>query len=230
VRGRIESAARPLPPGAASITFSGGITGDLMSELERWEARFAAPGYHFGTEPNAFLKSKAGLLKAGQQALSIADGEGRNGVFLAEQGLDVLAMDFSPTALAKSRALAKERGVTIRTEQADLNTWQWPTSAFDVVAAIFFQFCAPALRTRVFNNIKRALKPGGLLLMEGYRPKQLEYKTGGPSEIENLYTRELLEKSFSDFSQIDIAEYDAMIHEGHGHGGMSALIDLVGRK
>ena len=201
-----------------------------MSELERWEARFAGPEYHFGTEPNAFLKSKAGLLKPGQKALSIADGEGRNGVFLAERGLDVLAMDFSPTALAKSQALAKQRGVTIRTEQADLDTWRWPIEAFDVVVAIFFQFCAPPLRTRVFDGIKRALKPGGLLLMEGYTPKQREYKTGGPSEVENLYTRKLLEESFSDFASVEIREYDSEIHEGPGHGGMSALIDLVGRK
>ena len=189
-----------------------------------------APEYHFGTEPNAFLKSKADLLKPGQKALSIADGEGRNGVFLAEQGLDVLAMDFSPTALAKSQALARQRGVTIRTEQADLDTWRWPADAFDVVVAIFFQFCAPPLRTRVFDSIKRALKPGGLLLMEGYTPKQREYKTGGPSEVENLYTRELLEQSFADFSSVEIREYDSEIHEGPGHGGMSALIDLVGRK
>ena len=201
-----------------------------MSEFERWEARFAGPDYHFGTEPNAFLKSKADLLKPGQKALSIADGEGRNGVFLAEQGLDVLAMDFSPTALAKSQALARQRGVTIRTEQADLDTWRWPAGAFDVVVAIFFQFCAPPLRTRVFDGIKRALKPGGLLLMEGYTPKQREYKTGGPSEVENLYTRKLLEEAFSDFSSVDIKEYDSEIHEGPGHGGMSALIDLVGRK
>jgi cyclopropane fatty-acyl-phospholipid synthase-like methyltransferase len=201
-----------------------------MSEFERWEARFAGPEYHFGTEPNAFLKSKAGLLKPGQKALSIADGEGRNGVFLAEQGLDVLAMDFSPTALAKSQALARQRGVTIRTEQADLDTWPWPAGAFDVVVAIFFQFCAPPLRTRVFDGIKRALKPGGLLLMEGYTPKQREYKTGGPSEEENLYTRKLLEDSFADFSSVEIREYDSEIHEGSGHGGMSALIDLVGRK
>ena len=201
-----------------------------MSEFERWEARFAGPEYHFGTEPNAFLKSKAGLLKPGQKALSIADGEGRNGVFLAEQGLDVLAMDFSPTALAKSQALARQRGVTIRTEQADLDTWRWPAGAFDVVAAIFFQFCAPPLRTRVFDSITRALKPGGLLLMEGYTPKQRQYKTGGPSEVENLYTRKLLEQSFADFSSVEIREYDSEIHEGPGHGGMSALIDLVGRK
>jgi cyclopropane fatty-acyl-phospholipid synthase-like methyltransferase len=201
-----------------------------MSELERWETRFAAPGYHFGTEPNAFLKSKADQLKPGQKALSIADGEGRNGVFLAEQGLDVLAMDFSPTALAKSRALAEQRGVMIRTEQADLDTWQWPVAAFDVVVAIFFQFCAPPLRARVFTNIKQALKPGGLLLMEGYRPEQLKYKTGGPSEVENLYTRALLAESFADFASVEIREYDSEIHEGPGHGGMSALIDLVGRK
>ena len=201
-----------------------------MSEFERWEARFAAPGYHFGTAPNAFVESKAHLLMPGQKALSIADGEGRNGVFLAEQGLDVLAMDFSPTALAKSQALARQRGVTIRTEQADLDTWRWPAGAFDVVVAIFFQFCAPPLRTRVFDSIKRALKPGGLLLMEGYTPKQREYKTGGPSEVENLYTRKLLEESFADFASVEIREYDSEIHEGPGHGGMSALIDLVGRK
>ena len=99
-----------------------------------------------------------------------------------------------------------------------------------MVVAIFFQFCAPPLRTRVFDSIKRALKPGGLLLMEGYTPKQRQYKTGGPSEVENLYTRKLLEQSFADFSSVEIREYDSEIHEGPGHGGMSALIDLVGRK
>jgi SAM-dependent methyltransferase len=201
-----------------------------MSEFERWEARFAGPDYHFGTEPNAFLKSKAGLLKPGQKALSIADGEGRNGVFLAEQGLDVTAFDFSPKALAKARALAIERGVTVRFEQADLYNYPWPTEAFDVVAAIFFQFAPPLERAKVFAGLKRSIKPGGLLVMEGYSPKQRQYKTGGPSEVENLYTRELLEQSFADFSSIEIAEYDTEIHEGPGHGGMSALIDLVGRK
>jgi len=201
-----------------------------MSELERWEARFSAPGYLFGKEPNGFLKSKAHLLKPGQKALSIADGEGRNGVFLAEQGLDVLAIDISPTALAKSQALAKERGVTLRTELADLATWNWPAAAFDVVVAIFFQFCTPTERAQVFANIKRALKPGGLLLMQGYRPEQLVYKTGGPSEVENLYTRALLEQAFGDFASLEIDEYDSVINEGAGHGGMSALIDLVGRK
>jgi SAM-dependent methyltransferase len=201
-----------------------------MSEFERWETRFAAPDYHFGKEPNAFLKSKAHLLKAGQKALSVADGEGRNGVFLAGLGLDVLAMDFSPAALAKARALASERGVTARFEQADLETWTWPASEFDVVVAIFIQFCAPPLRARVFENMKRALKPGGLILMQGYRPEQLKYKTGGPSQVEQLYTRALLQKAFADCTSVEIDEYDREVHEGSGHGGMSALIDLVARK
>jgi SAM-dependent methyltransferase len=201
-----------------------------MSELERWEARYAAPGYHFGKEPNAFLKSKAGLLEAGQKALSIADGEGRNSVFLAELGLDVLAMDFSPAALAKARALAKERGVTVRFELADLETWTWPVGELDVAVAIFIQFCPPPLRARVFESMKRALKPGGLILMQGYRPEQLRYKTGGPSQVEQLYTRNLLEQAFADCASVEIEEYDRQVHEGAGHGGMSALIDLVARR
>jgi cyclopropane fatty-acyl-phospholipid synthase-like methyltransferase len=201
-----------------------------MSEYERWEARFKEPGYHFGTEPNAFLKSKAHLLKPGQKALSIADGEGRNGVFLASLGLDVLAIDFSPSALAKSQALAKERGVTLRTEQADLETWKWPAAAFDVIVGIFFQFLTPELRTRVFADIKRALKPGGLLLIEGYGLKQLEYKTGGPSQADQLYTRPMLQEAFGDLASLEIAEYDAELSEGDRHVGMSALLDLVGRK
>jgi len=203
-----------------------------MSEYERWEKRYATPDYHFGTAPNAFLKSKAPLLKAeaGQKALSIADGEGRNGVFIAECGLEVTAFDFSPAALAKARALAKDRGVAMRFEQADLYKYPWPTDEYDVVAAIFFQFCPPPIRAEVFAGMKRALKRGGLLLMEGYRPEQLKYKTGGPSEVENLYTRVLLEQSFADFASVEIEEYDAEVKEGAGHGGMSALIDFVGRK
>jgi SAM-dependent methyltransferase len=199
-------------------------------KLARWQERFSAPGYLFGTEPNAFLKANANLLRKHETALAIADGEGRNGVFLAEQGLDVLSVDFVPIAQEKARALAKKRGVTLRLEQADIISWNWPQEAFDVVAAIYFQFAGPDGRDKIFAGIKKALKPGGLLLLEGYRPKQLEYKTGGPSEVENLYTRHILEKAFGDFSSVDIREYDAVIEEGSGHGGMSALIDLIGRK
>jgi cyclopropane fatty-acyl-phospholipid synthase-like methyltransferase len=201
-----------------------------QSEFDRWQARFAAPDYVFGTAPNAFLKSQAHLLRKGRTALSIADGEGRNGVFMAEQGLDVLSIDFSPNAQDKVRKLAQERGVTLRVEQADVINWSYPADTFDVVAAIFFQFASPAERETIFAGIKRTLKPGGLLLLEGYTPKQLDYKTGGPSKIENLYTRELLEQAFADFSSLDIRVYETVINEGPGHGGMSALIDVVAVK
>ena len=201
-----------------------------MSELERWETRFSAPDYVFGKAPNAFLKNHAHLLKRGQKVLTIADGEGRNGVFLAEAGLDVLALDFSPNALAKAQALARERGVELRTELADLATWSWPAAGFDVIVGIFFQFADPPFRQQIFSNIKKALKAGGLLLIEGYRPEQVDYKTGGPSQRENMYTRKLLEESFRDFSSVEIKEYDSMVDEGAGHKGVSALIDLVARK
>jgi SAM-dependent methyltransferase len=201
-----------------------------MSELERWETRFAAPGYVFGTAPNAFLASQAHRLKAGQKALAIADGEGRNGVWLAEQGLDVLSLDFSPTAGAKARALAAERGVTLRVEQGDLVNWLWPTAAFDVIAAIFIQFAGPKLRPKIFAGIRQALKPGGWAFVQGYRPEQLNYRTGGPDKVENLYTRAILEEAFGDFAELEINEHDSVIREGSGHNGMSALIDLAARK
>jgi SAM-dependent methyltransferase len=201
-----------------------------MSELERWESRFAAPGYLFGTAPNAFLASQAHRLRPGQKALALADGEGRNGVWLAQLGLDVLALDFSPTALGKARALAAARHVTLRIEQADLATWQWPAAEFDVIVAIFIQFADASFRRKILDGIKGALRPGGLLLMQGYRPEQLNYRTGGPSQVENLYTRALLEQAFGDFAAVDIKEHDSIVDEGGGHAGMSALIDLVGVK
>ena len=203
---------------------------DTSAEFARWEQRYAAPDYVFGTAPNAFLKSQAGLLPKKGKALAVADGEGRNGVWLAEQGLDVLSVDFSPTAIEKAKSLARERGVTLHTLQADIIAWEWPQAEFDVVVGIFFQFVGPAERASIFAGMRGALKPGGLLLVEGYGPKQLEYKTGGPSELENLYTEELLRKEFAGFSELTIKSYDSMISEGTRHVGMAALVDLVARK
>jgi SAM-dependent methyltransferase len=199
-------------------------------EYERWEQRFAAPDYVFGTEPNAFLAAQAHLLPKSGAVLSVADGEGRNGVWLAERGFDVLAVEWSPSAIAKAKALAAQRGVALRTVQADIVHWQWPVAQFDVVVAIFIQFLTPDERHQVFARMRDALKPGGLLLMEGYRPEQLNYRTGGPSRVENLYTRALLEAEFGGLSELQITEHDSMRQEGTGHAGMSALIDLVARK
>ncbi len=195
-----------------------------------WNDRFAGQDYLFGTEPNAFLRSQQDRLKPGMSCLAVADGEGRNGVWLAEQGLAVLSVDSSPVGLEKGRKLAQQRGVVMQFEEADLAAWNWGEARFDVVAAIFIQFAPPGLRETMFEQIKRCLKPGGLLLLQGYTPRQLEYRTGGPSQAENLYTEAMLRTAFGDMEILQLNEHDAVIHEGAGHDGMSALIDLVGRK
>lgn len=195
-----------------------------------WNERYSGEEYHFGTEPNAFLVSQAARLKSGMSCLAVADGEGRNGVWLAEQGLNVLSVDNSPVAVEKARALAEMRGVKIDVELADLAEWDWGSERFDIVAGIFIQFADPLVRIGQFANLRRCLKPGGLLLLQGYTPRQLEYRTGGPSQAENLYTESLLREAFSDMEILHLAEHDSEIQEGAGHSGMSALIELVARK
>jgi 2-polyprenyl-3-methyl-5-hydroxy-6-metoxy-1,4-benzoquinol methylase len=195
-----------------------------------WDERYAGEEYHFGTEPNAFLVSQRQLLKPGMSCLAVADGEGRNGVWLAEQGMDVLSVDASPVALDKAKKLALQRNVDVQFEQADMASWEWGENRFDVVAAIFIQFAPPGLREQMFDHIKRCLKPGGLLLLQGYTPRQLEYRTGGPSQAENLYTEAMLRAAFAGMDILHLSEHDDIIREGAGHSGMSALIDVVARK
>lgn len=195
-----------------------------------WNERFGGPDYFYGTTPNAFLASQAHLLRPGLSALAVADGEGRNGVWLAEQGLDVLAVDFSEKALQKSRKLAEARGVVLQTELADLHSWNWGEKRFDVIVAVFIQFASSAERPALHAAMQQALKPGGLLLLQGYTPKQLEYRTGGPSNIDNLYSAAVLRRDFGALEILHLLEHDDEIREGPGHSGMSALVDLVARK
>lgn len=201
-----------------------------LSEFERWETRYAVPDYAFGKVPNYFLASCKALLPPSGRALAVADGEGRNGVWLAEQGLDVVSIDFSPSAQKKARALAAERGVNVDIRQADIHAFAYPDAAFDVVVEIFTQFSSPAERAVKWAGMRRALKSGGLLIVHGYTPKQLDYGTGGPKEIENLYTRAMLETAFGDFRDVTFVEEEREIHEGTSHGGMSAMIGLTARK
>jgi SAM-dependent methyltransferase len=162
--------------------------------------------------------------------LAVADGEGRNGVWLAAQGLDVLSIDFSPLAQAKARALAVQSGVSVNFELVDVHKWNYPEAEFDVIADIFTQFSSPDERRVKWAGMRRTLKPGGLLIIQGYTPKQLEYGTGGPKQIQNLYTREMLEDAFLDFDDLRIVEEEREIHEGTSHVGISALIGLTARK
>lgn len=200
------------------------------ASAEFWDARYAGADYIFGTEPNAFLASNAGLIQQGMRALAVADGEGRNSVWLAKQGARVHAVEVSPIALEKARALAQTRGVTIQFEEANLLDWHWPEAEYDLVVAIFIQFASPAQREHIIAGIRRALKPGGLLILQGYTPKQIEFATGGPSSVENMYTESLLRGWFGDWRIRHLREHEDFVSEGTHHHGQSALIDLIAQK
>ncbi len=197
-----------------------------------WSQRYRDAGedYLFGVAPNRFLEAHRHLFDSGATALSVADGEGRNSVWLAEQGLAVTALEISPVALEKARRLAVGRGVAVDFVQADILTSPWPPAVHDFVVGIFIQFVGPQERGIQFARLKQAVKPGGLILLHGYTPKQLEYKTGGPSAVENLYTEDLLRAAFADFEIVTLDEYEDELTEGRGHRGRSAVIDLVARR
>jgi SAM-dependent methyltransferase len=162
--------------------------------------------------------------------LCVADGEGRNSVWLAGRGLQVDAFDIAELGVAKARRFATEQRVTVNFAVSDCDAYPWPESAYDGVAAIFVQFADPALRTRLFENMKRCLKPGGALVLQGYTPKQLDYKTGGPGQLSHLYTAAMLREAFADLDIVELREYEAELAEGSGHHGRSALIGMVARR
>ena len=199
-------------------------------EIARWNDRFSGDDYHFGTAPNAFLASEAERLRPGSRVLCVADGEGRNSVWLAARGLQVTAFDISTVGVEKAARLAREAGVAVDNRVANINDWDWDAARYDVVVAIFIQFASPAERERIFAGMARALVPGGLLVLQGYTPRQLEYRTGGPPCAEHLYTEALLREKFAELDILHLREHDDVIREGKGHSGMSALIDLVAQK
>jgi SAM-dependent methyltransferase len=207
-----------------------------MDQEARWSRRYSDAGddYLFGTEPNRFLSHREPLFRNGRTALAVADGEGRNSVWLAEQGLEVTAVEITSIAVEKARRLAAGRNVTVRFQIADMLAADWPPqqmqNAFDWVVGIFIQFVGEADRARQFAALKRATCPGGRVVLQGYTPKQLDYRTGGPSDVENLYTAELLRQAFADWEIEELVEYEDDIAEGSGHLGRSALIGLVARK
>lgn len=195
-----------------------------------WNRRFAVDGYLFGAAPNEWLRQQASVWSPGERVLCVADGEGRNSVWLARRGLAVDAFDIAEVGVAKARRLAAAQGVTVNFAVLDGDTCVWPQATYDGVAAIFVQFADPAMRARLFANIVRCLKPGGTLVLQGYTPRQLDYNTGGPPLVSHLYTEALLREAFADLDLIELREYEAELAEGTGHRGHSALIGLVARR
>jgi SAM-dependent methyltransferase len=196
-----------------------------------WNERFNKEEFIFGKEPNEYLVEKVKqYLKPAARVLCIADGEGRNGVWLAKQGMQVVGFDASDIALAKAKQFAKDNQVEVEYSFSDTDSYSWPANTYDAVVAIFIQFADPAMRARIFEQTYKTLKPGGLFILQGYTPKQLEYKTGGPSLIEHLYTEELIKGLSKDFEILELISYEKELSEGPRHTGMSALLGMVARK
>jgi len=202
---------------------------EFANPRERWNSRFALEGYLFGEEPNQFLKEQQPYLQSGK-VLSIADGEGRNSVWLASLGLTVDAFDFSENAIQKAELLAKKHQVSVNFSQSSWQDFPWQEEQYDFVVGIFFQFANPEKRLQLFQKMIQSLKVGGLMILQGYGKDQLRFNTGGPRELDHLYDEELLRDLLPNFEFLTLTTYEAEITEGNGHAGMSSLVGTVARK
>ena len=198
---------------------------------EFWNKRFDKEEFIFGKEPNEYLVLQAqAYLKSNQKVLCIADGEGRNGVWLAKQGMQVVGFDVSDIALQKAKQFAIDNQVEIAYSLSDTDGFDWQENAYDAVIGIFIQFAEPQMRARIFKQVHKALKPGGILILQGYTLKQLEYKTGGPSLKDHLYTEDIIRELAKEFQILDLRCYEQELNEGARHAGISALLGLVAKK
>lgn len=195
-----------------------------------WNDRYDSADYLFGTAPAPFVVAQARHLPPGSKVLAVADGEGRNSVHLARQGHQVTAFDISENALAKARKLAEAQGAVVDFQLSGVADWPWTPGSCDAIAAIFIQFFGPDERAALFRQFDAALRPGGVLLLHGFAPRQVGYGTGGPPNPENMYTLDLLRASFPGYSVLHQDDYDAANGSGGAHGGVAGLIDFVARK
>lgn len=192
-----------------------------------WEERFAAtPDFVFGKAPAFFMTEHARWFAPGQTVLSVADGEGRNSVWLAERGLAVTALEFAPSALAKARALATERGVDVDFRQFDVMAQDFEGS-YDIVLGVLIQFVGPVDRAKLFAKMQKATRPGGLVMLHGYTPEQIAHGTGGPPFVENMYTAKTLREAFPEWEVLEVSEYEREAQSGKG---VAAYIDFIARK
>lgn len=200
--------------------------------MNPWDERYSKDDYHYGTQPNDFLKANAEVLLSGQsnpQVLCLADGEGRNSVYLAEQGAQATAVDISIVGLEKAKKLADARNVPLTVLHADLSTHQFPPSTYDAVVMIFCHMPA-ASRPFLYEQIRNTLKPGGWLLVEGYNEAQLGRGTGGPPVADLMLNLEELLEEFSGFTVQHALDVVRPIHEGQGHTGEGSVCQFIAVK
>lgn len=195
----------------------------------KWDQRYSEPDYVYGTAANDFLVQSLPLLPPSGSVLCLAEGEGRNAVFLAEQGYQVTAVDSSTVGLAKARALAGERRVAITTCVADLADYQLPQDSFDLIVAIFCHL-PPPLRRQVLAQVEPSLRRGGVFLLEGYTPKQLEYGTGGPPDPALLMQLDELRRELAPLRLRHGVELVREVREGKLHTGKGAVVQVIADK
>lgn len=196
---------------------------------EFWDSRYSEDGFAYGLTPNVFLSSFENSFKTGQKVLVIGDGEGRNGVWLAEQGCEVTSVDSSLIGVEKAQKLAKEKNVEIEAICADLTQWDWPDSEFDFIVIIYVHF-PPNVRAALHDKIVSALKPSGQLIMESFTPDQLNYSSGGPPVLEMLYSAEMMKDDFKLLEIQELNECVVELNEGKYHCGDGAVIRLLAIK
>ena len=199
-----------------------------MDPLRFWDSRYAEADWAYGCEPNDFLRDQAPQLQAGE-ALCLAEGQGRNGVYLAGLGHRVTAQDLSPVGLERAQQLAQERGVAIDCLCCDLSELQLEAESTDLVVAIWMHL-PPDLRARVHGQAMRALRPGGHLILEAYTPRQLRFGTGGPPTAELLIEPNQVRDEWQGLDWLVLREQERWIEEGPYHRGQSAVVQAFGRK
>ena len=194
-----------------------------MSDAAAWDARYASADFSFGEAPNRYLEGQAFRLRRGMCALALGDGEGRNGAWLACQGLDVTSLDWSATGLTKAAALAARHGVALRTAVADLTAWSWPPNGCDLIAWIFVHL-PPAERSLVAARAVNALAPGGLLVLEVFSPAQEGRRSGGPREAALLWTQAEARRLFGGLTLLECFDGTVRLDEGSRHQGEAEVV------
>ena len=194
-----------------------------------WDERYSESGFAFGTEPNDFLVASVGLLQPGSEILCLAEGEGRNGVYLASLGHRVTAVDSSSVGLGKALQLAERRGVSMDIVEADLEDFAIQPSSFQAIISIFCHL-PPALRVRLHQKVCEGLSPGGVFILEGYAKKQINNDTGGPRKIELLMDLEELKHELQPLILNHAIETERDIREGAYHEGIGTVVQIIGTK
>ena len=194
-----------------------------------WDQRYASPDYVYGTQPNEFLAETIRGLNGGRRAFCLAEGEGRNAVFLARQGYEVHAVDASAVGLAKAERLSRERGVHIVTEVNNLNGYRIHPRAWDLIVSIFCHLPAPVRQT-LHREVVAGLRPGGHFVLEAYTPAQLALGTGGPPHAALMMTLAALREELDGLHFELAREVERKVHEGRLHTGRGAVVQVVARR